>query len=80
MTNNANGIQTEIQIKGQKQLGTLLNISFRDHVITDDVAETSKQPLENMTKHCHVQETEFKVVFIKIFWHSKDKTAGHSER
>ena len=45
-------------------------------------AERSKQPLENMTNPYPGQETEAKMVWpcFKVFWFSKDKRAGHSER
>ena len=57
----------------------LLNISYKDLFTNVDIRRTFKQPF--LTPDLG-QETETKVVWTchKVFWLSKDNSAGHSAR
>ena len=60
---------------------SLLNISYKDHnydVTNKDVSRKIKQPLENITL---VKKWKLMVwPYLKVFWLSKDDSAGHSAR
>ena len=56
----------------------LLNILYKDHVPDEDVC----RKIQAATGKYLRQETEIKEVWtcLKVFWHSKDNSAGHSAR
>ena len=56
----------------------LLNISYKDHVTNEDVRRKIKAAIGKYDG----QETETKVVLshLKVFWLSKDDSAGNSAR
>ena len=56
----------------------LLNISYKDHVINEEVG---RKILTAIGEYDERQETETKMVWphLKAFWFSKDNRTGHSQ-
>ena len=57
------------------------NVSYKDHIVNEDVIRKSQAAIGKYNAYDLGQEmeTEGACQHLKVFWHSKDNSIGHSE-
>ena len=60
----------------------LLNISYEDNGTSEDIRRKNQAAIGKLEESLACLEIEIEVVWshLKVFWHSKDNSIGHSER